>query len=166
MNIERDDILDNLITDWKKEKPELDASAMLIVGRILKLGKILEKRVSKVLENSNIYYTDLDVLATLRRSGKPYELTPKVLMQSVLITSGSMTALLNRLEKLGLICRKSDKKDGRIRKASLTKKGIKVIDKAIVLRFDEANDAVGVFNTFEKEKLSDLLKKMLFYLED
>lgn len=160
------DLIDTLITDWKQERPELDASAMLIVGRILKLGKTLEKRAGKALLDSNIHYTDLDVLATLRRSGKPFELTPTQLMQSVLITSGAMTALLDRLVRLDLIYRSPDKKDGRVKRAGLTKKGVKVIDKAIKIRFEEADDAIRVFNKNEKETLSKLLKKMTLFLED
>lgn len=155
------DVIDNLVSEWKKERRELDASAMHIVGRILKLGKILEKRAGQALKGSGIYYTDLDVLATLRRSGKPYELTPKELMQSVLITSGAMTALLDRLTRLDMIYRAADKNDGRIKRAGLTKKGIKVIDKAIEIRFEEANDAVGKLNRAERESLAFLLKKML-----
>ena len=135
MSLEKNDIIDTLIKEWKQERPELDASAMEVVGRILKLGKLLEKRVGSALKESGIYYTDLDVLATLRRSGKPFELTPKELMKSVLITSGAMTALLDRLAKLNLIYRAPDPKDGRIKRAGLTKKGVKVIDQAIEKRF-------------------------------
>ncbi|MFK7811113.1 MAG: MarR family winged helix-turn-helix transcriptional regulator [Maribacter sp.] len=155
------DVIDKLVIEWGNERPDLDASAMSIVGRILKLGKILEKRAGQALKDSGIYYTDLDVLATLRRSGKPYELTPKELMQSVLITSGAMTALLDRLTKLDLIYRAQDKQDGRIKRAGLTKKGKKVIDKAIEVRFVEAKDAVGALNKKEEESLGLLLKKML-----
>jgi len=157
------DIIDVLINEWKDQRPELDASAMGVVGRILKLGKVLEKRASLSLKDSGIHYTDLDVLATLRRSGKPYELTPKQLMQSVLITSGAMTALLDRLCKLGLIYRASDKKDGRIKKAGLTKKGIKIIDKTIEIRFKEANSNIAMLSIKEKKDLSRLLKKMLIH---
>jgi DNA-binding MarR family transcriptional regulator len=159
------DIIDMLVSEWKKERPELDASAMQIVGRILKLGKALEKSASKALQTSNIYYTDLDVLATIRRSGIPYELSPKQLMKSVLITSGAMTALLDRLVKLKLIYRSSDPKDGRVKLAGLTKKGVKVIDKAIEIRFIEAKCAVEVFNKKEHQELSVLLKKLLVSLE-
>ncbi|OEK08526.1 hypothetical protein A8C32_03475 [Flavivirga aquatica] len=159
------DLLDNLIIDWKEERPDLDASAMLIVGRILKLGKILEKSASIALQDNNINYTDLDVLATLRRSGKPFELTPKQLMKDVLITSGAMTALLDRLEKLDLIYRSPDANDGRIKNASLTKKGIKLIDKAIEIRFNEADESISMLNKIEKENLSVLLKKMTLYFD-
>lgn len=158
------DIIDKLISEWKQERPDLDASAMQIVGRILKLGKLLEKRASTALKESGIHYTDLDVLATLRRSGKPYELTPKELMQSVLITSGAMTALLDRLTKLNLVYRSADKKDGRIKRAGLTKKGVKIIDRAIEVRFEEASESIMALSNSEKENLSALLKKVMHAL--
>lgn len=162
---EEKDIIDILIAEWKQEQPELDVDAMQIVGRIIKLGAVLEKKISNVLKDSGIHYTDLDVLATIRRSGKPYELTPKQLMKSVLITSGAMTALLNRLTKLELIYRAPDPKDGRIKLAGLTKKGIKIIDKAIVIRFDDAKSSVAIFNKTEHKELAALLKKLLLSLD-
>jgi len=162
---EDSDIIDILIAEWKKERPELDVEAMQVVGRILKLSKVLEKRTNKALKESNIYYTDLDVLATIRRSGAPYELSPKQLMKSVLITSGAMTALLDRLTKLELIYRAPDAKDGRIKLAGLTEKGIKIIDEAIVIRFRDAKSVVAVFDKAEHKELAVLLKKLLIFLE-
>ncbi|HBK71095.1 MAG TPA: MarR family transcriptional regulator [Flavobacteriaceae bacterium] len=155
------DIIDSLISEWKDERPELDTSAMEVVGRILNLSKILEKRASKSLSVYNIHYTDLDVLATIRRSGIPYKLTPSQLMKSVLITSGAMTALLNRLTKLKLIYRSPDPKDGRIKLAGLTPKGIELIDKAIETRFIEASNSIKALNKTENKTLSILLKKLL-----
>ncbi len=159
------DLIDSLISEWENERPELDASAMEVVGRILKLSKILEKRASKALSVYDIHYTDLDVLATVRRSGKPYELTPSQLMKSVLITSGAMTALLNRLTKLELIYRSPDPKDGRIKLVGLTKNGFKLIDKAIENRFIEASDSIKTLNKTENIELSGLLKKLLKSLD-
>ena len=138
---------------------------MHIVGRLIKLGKALEKRASTALKGSGIHYTDLDVLATIRRSGKPYELSPKQLMASVLITSGAMTALLDRLTKLDLIYRSPDKKDGRIKLAGLTEKGKEVIDEAIVTRFAEATTSVENLSKKERDQLALLLKKLLAQLE-
>jgi len=166
MSKEKIDIIDQLVADWKLERPEVDSSAMHVVGRILKLGKTFEKRAGKALSAHDIYYTDLDVLATLRRSGKPYLLTPKELMQSVLITSGAMTALLNRLTKLKLIYRLPDKIDGRIKRAGLTKKGIEIIDEAIEVRFEEASNSIETLNKEERKVLSNLLKKLLLNLND
>ncbi len=165
MEERKHDIIDHLVNEWNKEQPELDASAMQIVGRVLRLGKLLEKRAGKSLQDLGIHYTDLDVLATLRRSGSPYELTPKQLMKSVLITSGSMTALLDRLTKLGLIYRSNDDKDKRIKRAGLTKKGIFIIDKGIKIRFNDAKESISVIDKKEREILSNLLKKLLTSLD-
>jgi len=159
------DLIDSLISEWKEERPELGTSAMEVVGRILKLSKILEKRASKSLSIYNIHYTDLDVLATVRRSGKPYELTPSQLMKSVLITSGAMTALLFRLSKLELIYRAPDPKDGRIKLVGLTPKGIELIDKSIETRFEEASNSIKTLSKNEKTELSTLLKKLLKSLD-
>ena len=159
------DLIDYLILEWKEERPELDSSAMQIVGRILQLGKILEKRANHVLKENMIHYTDLDVLAPLRRSGEPYQLAPKQLMKSVLITSGAMTALLDRLTKLELISRNSHPVDGRIKLATLTQKGKTVIDAAIEIRFKEASDSTEGLTIQEKNQLSTLLKKMILSLD-
>ncbi len=159
------DLIDALIADWNIERPDLDVDAMQIVGRVMKLGKIFENRASLALKENGIYYTDLDVLATLRRSGKPYQLTPKQLMESVVITSGAMTALLNRLTKLKLIYRAADENDGRISLAGLTEKGKKIIDEAIKKRFDEAKNSIQILNKKEQEDLSILLKKLLIELD-
>ena len=155
------DIIDNLMSDWHKERPELNVSAMAIVGRILSLGKTLEKSAGVALKASGIHYTDLDVLATLRRSGKPYALTPTQLMQSVLITSGAMTALLDRLTRLGLIYRQPDDKDKRIKRAVLTQKGLDKIDQTIEIRFAEAHNAIAALSPTEKKELAQLLKKLM-----
>lgn len=161
MSKNREDIIDKLVSDWKQERPEIDASAMQIVGRIIKLGKTLEKRAGNALKESKIHYTDLDVLATIRRSGAPYQLTPKELMESVLITSGAMTTLLDRLTKLELIFRANDEKDGRIKRACLTEKGKEVIDKAIKIRFNEASESIKTLETKEQKVLASLLKKLM-----
>ena len=159
--MKENDLIDSLISDWKEERPELDTSAMEVVGRILNLSKILEKRASNSLAIYNIHYTDFDVLATIRRSGKPYELTPSQLIKSVLITSGAMTALLNRLTNLKLIYRSPDPKDGRIKLVGLTQKGFKLIDNAIETRFIEASNSIKTLNKTENKELSILLKKLL-----
>jgi DNA-binding MarR family transcriptional regulator len=159
------DLIDSLIFEWEQERPELNTSAMHIVGRILFLGKILERRASKAVADFNIHYTDLDVLATIRRSGKPYELTPSQLMKSVLISSGAMTALLNRLTKLELVYRSSDSKDGRIKLVGLTAKGSNIIDKAIEQRMIEANESVNTLDESERKELSGFLKKLVVSLD-
>lgn len=159
------DIIDKLVSDWNTERPDLNVESMHVVGRLLKLGKILERTANDRIKDSGIHYTDLDVLATLKRSGPPYELSPKDLMASVLISSGAMTALLLRLSELELIYRVQSKEDARIKRAGLTPKAIELIDKVIEIRFAEADETLKVFTVEEKNDLSRLLKKLLLSLD-
>jgi DNA-binding MarR family transcriptional regulator len=100
------------------------------------------------------------VLATLRRGGRPYRRTPTELRNAVLITSGAMTACLDRLEANGLIARIADPKDRRSSAAELTPAGRKLIDKAIVIRFEEAAAALASLSDGERTRLAALLKKL------
>ena len=157
---ESDDIVSHLLRDWRRERPDLDASAMAVVGRILHLANRLETRANTALKDVRISYTELDVLATLRRSGAPFQLTPTALRRSVLLTSGAMTACLNRLEKIGLLRRIADSADRRSLIAALTAKGKALIDEAIAARFAEAEDAVAGLNQKERAALAGLLQKL------
>jgi DNA-binding MarR family transcriptional regulator len=109
---------------------------------------------------STLHYTDLDVLATLRRGGRPYRRTPTELRDSVLITSGAMTACLDRLERNGLIARVAAPHDRRSSAAELTAAGRKLIDKAIAVRFEEASGALSALSDVERVRLAALLKKL------
>jgi DNA-binding MarR family transcriptional regulator len=159
------DRIDNLLAEWQAERPELDASAMAVVGRLLRIGRQLEARANAALGPLGLHYTDLDVLATLRRGGRPYRRTPTELRNSVLITSGAMTACLDRLENNGLIARVADPLDRRSSAAELTTEGRKRIDKAIAVRFGEAAQALSGLSDSERSRLAALLKKLGSNLE-
>lgn len=158
------DVVDLLLLDWRRERPDLDASAMAVVGRILHLGRLLETGAGEHLHESGISYTELDVLATLRRSGAPYRLTPTTLRKSVLLTSGAMTACLNRLETRGLIVRNLEASDRRSLAASLTARGVKLIDQAIGVRFRQASQVVSGLSAAERTELARLLRKLRLQL--
>lgn len=154
------DRIDRLLSEWNAERPELDATAMAVVGRLLSIGRLLEARANAALKPLGLHYTDLDVLATLRRGGKPYRRTPTGLRSSVLITSGAMTACLDRLEANGLVARVPDPEDRRSSAAELTLAGRKLIDKAIAVRFEEATQALDGLSVAERTRLAALLKKL------
>ncbi len=155
-----DDKVERLLADWRRERPDLDAESMSVVGRILSLGRQLEARATVALRPVGLHYTDLDVLATMRRSGKPYRLTPTELRESVLISSGAMTACLDRLEYNGLIARRAHPDDRRSKSAELTPAGVRLVDRAIVARFEEATEAIAGLSPRERTSLATLLKKL------
>ncbi len=159
------DLVDTLRRDWRKERPELDTSAMDVVGRIYMLYDALSSSVGKALEPFELGYTDLDVLATLRRIGAPYRLRPADLLNTVVIQSGSLTACLDRLEKKQLIRRVATPGDRRSRSVQLSRAGEKLIDQAIEQRFEDACRCVVGLTRDDRRQLKSLLKKMLTCIE-
>ena len=154
------DVLDKLIEDWNRQRPELDASAMGVVGRVLQLSRRLQARAGRALKKFGIHYTDLNVLATLRRSGEPFRLTPTDLRRSVLISSGAMSAVLNRLDRAGLLERVPEPSDRRMRAVQLTPKGKELHDLAIAVRFAEAEMSLAGMSQEERDALANLLRKL------
>ena len=160
------EIIDELIQDWHRERPELDALPMAVVGRVLRLATRLEKRVNEALKPFDLALWGFDVLATLRRRGKPYAMTPTELMRSVMLTSGAMTNRVDRLEKLGLVERCPAPTDRRSLQVKLTRKGLLVANRAVEARFEEAEDALSVLGKRDREILAGLLRRVLLGLED
>lgn len=159
------DVVDLLLEDWARERPDLDATAMAVVGRLLHLGGLLHARAGERLRAHGISYTELDVLATLRRSGAPYRLSPTALRRAVLLTSGAMTACLNRLERRGFIRRSPDGSDRRSLMATLTPKGLTLIDAAIVSHFTQADQVVASLDADDRQDLARLLRKIRLQLD-
>lgn len=154
------DIVDSLVAEWRREDSGLRPEAMHVVGRIIRLGRVYHDQVSALLRPHGLSYSDFDVLATLRRSGRPYELAPTELQQSVLLTSGAMTACLHRLEKTGFITRRPDANDRRRSCAKLSKRGQGLVEKLIDQRFDLARGALRDLKSKEIEALVSLLRRL------
>lgn len=160
-----EDLIDRLIKDWARERPDLDADAMAIVGRVIRAGRILEERAGKALKPFGLSYTDFDVIATLRRSGPPFQLAPKALSAAVLLTSGAMTAALGRLERARLIERARDEDDARIIWVKLTSRGARLADRAVEARFAEAASAVDGVSRAGRRELADSLRQLILRLK-
>lgn len=154
------DLVDRLIEDWKRERPDLDPEPMACVGRLLRLGRMLDARANEAMRRFGVGYTDFDVLATLRRSGDPFRLTPTELRACVLLTSGAMAIALKRLEAARMIKRSEDDEDGRVKWVKLTTKGRNLVDKAISERFAEAEEALSSLSQKDRRMLANLLKNV------
>ena len=155
------DLVDQQQKEWQQERPDLNTAPMGIVGRFLLIGELLKKRADQVSFEFGMVYTDLDVLATLRRSGKPYQLRPTDVLNCVLIQSGSLTACLDRLERTQLIKRVCSENDRRSRLVMLTEKGKKLIDQAIEKRFKEAYDFLRPLTKKDQALLEPILNTLL-----
>jgi len=154
------ELIDRLRLEWNAEDPALDTSAMDIVGRIINLGNRWSGEANTAVKPFGLKYTEFDIIATLRRSGPPYELTPTQLCDSVLLTSGAMTTALNRVERLGLIEREESQIDKRVKIARLTKKGKDLARRAAKKRFELAAEQISDISQSDVRELTALLKKL------
>jgi DNA-binding MarR family transcriptional regulator len=101
------------------------------------------------------------VLAPLRRAGAPFELTPTELAKHRMMTSGGMTAALDRLERKGLLARVPNPADRRGSLVRLTDAGRRVIDDAMTQHVLTEERLVAGLDRRERAQLSGLLRKLL-----
>jgi DNA-binding MarR family transcriptional regulator len=158
---QQSDIIDRLIEDWERVRPDLDAAPLGVVGRVIVLARHLETSVEKALKTHGLTLGQFDILATLRRHEPKGGLNPTQLCENVALTSGGMTSRLDRLEESGWIARHADPDDRRGVMVSLTAKGRKLIDAATATRFEEASDSLPKLRETELRQLEELLRKWL-----
>ena len=155
------DAIDRVVSQWAKEKPELDTEPMAIMGRLMRIAKHMENHVAELHKRYDLKMGEFDVLATLRRSGPPYRLTPSELISSMMLTSGAMTNRLDKLEKKGLIAREHSKEDRRSVTVELTAKGFELIDSLIEQHLQAQHELMGSLNSAEKGQVNQALKLLL-----
>lgn len=155
------DVVDRLIAQWRQARPDLDPSPLEVVGRVIVLAQHLERGVETALEKNKLTLGQFDILATLRRHGKKGGLTPTRLLESVVLSSGGMTARLDALADAGYISRKPSPDDRRMVVIELTSKGRRVIDHATKTRFAEAKQSLPPLNAEEMTTLTGLLRRWL-----
>ncbi|MCE0494420.1 MarR family winged helix-turn-helix transcriptional regulator [Vibrio salinus] len=155
------DSLDRILNQWAIEKPELDTLPMGILGRLLRLSKHLETEISQTHHQFGLKLGEFDVLATLRRAGNPYALTPSELLSSLLLTSGAMTNRLDKLENKQLITRQHNKEDRRSVSIQLTPQGLQLIDRALVAHVETQHGLLECLNEDKKEYVNEILKDWL-----
>lgn len=159
--VDSPDLVDSVVADWRRARPKTKAGAIQVVGRIIWLGRHYEETVTRMLSASGLSYSDYDVLATLRRAGDPYELTPTELSKRVLLTSGGLTACLRRLETAELVSRRGVPEDRRRLLAGLTEKGFDLIESFVDERFAVADQALASLDAGQREALEVLLRRLM-----
>ena len=154
------DHVDQILEQWKRERPDLDASPMGIVGRISRLNRVHERAIAETFSTFDLGLDEFDVLATLRRSGSPYELNPKHLRQSMMITSATMTHRLDKLEERGLVRRNDDPSDRRGIIVRLTGDGKGLVDMALEAHLETEARLVTHLSRQDQTALAHLLRKL------
>lgn len=159
------DAVDAIVEQWARERPELDTTAMAVFGRVYRLSRLGGDQMEQVYAGFGIGRPEFDVLATLRRAGAPYELSPGALAGSMMISSGGTTARLDRLEKAGLVQRGPDPDDRRGVLVRLTPRGRRVVDQAVTAGLSRQQELLAHLPAAKQAQLSALLREVLAPLE-
>jgi DNA-binding MarR family transcriptional regulator len=165
MTMTNEDHVSTVLTQWAAERPDLDVSPMGIIGRISRLSLTMSKELELVFTQFGLYRWSFDMLATLRRSGAPYRLSPSALFRSMMVTSGTMTNRIDRLEEKGLVRRVPDPEDRRGVLVELTEQGRELIDTALSAHVANEERILESLSKEEQHTLATLLGKLLSSLE-
>ena len=160
------DRIDLVVKQWHEEKPHLDTAPMAMVGRLLRLSKHIEARITLCHKSFGLNLGEFDVLATLRRAANQSSLTPSELIDALLLTSGAMTNRLDKLCEKGLIERMQSAQDRRSISVALTNKGRVLIDEMIEAHVAVLQELVISLSDEDKSILNGTLNKWLGQFEE
>lgn len=159
------DAVDRILDQWARERPDLDVSPMGVIGRISRIERLLDPRLVAVFRMFGLERWSFDVLASLRRSGPPYELSPTQLFSSLMLTSGAITYRIDELLKKGFVERTPDPEDRRGQRVRLTNLGLKKIEEAVAAHMQNESGIVGCLSPKDRDLLASLLRQLLVGLE-
>lgn len=163
----RNDYIDASIEAWESERPGIDVAPVAVIGRIRRAAALIDERIGAVIARFGIRNPgDFDTLATLRREGEPFQLSPKELATRLLLTSAGLTGRLDRLEAAGWIQRTPHPDDGRATIVALTGDGVAIVDEVHRHILDDYRQALDLITQQERDELGDLLRAILVGLGD
>ncbi|MFE9673368.1 MarR family winged helix-turn-helix transcriptional regulator [Streptomyces sp. NPDC006259] len=166
MSAQRKDPVDAIVEQWAAERPDLDTTAMEVFGRVSRLARAMGDRMEKAYAGLGISRGEFDVLATLRRSGEPYALSPRQLSATLMLTTGGMTGRLDKLERAGLLRRSPDPHDRRGLRVTLTEQGLTVVEEAVGAGLAVQTEALASALDAERAgQLAGLLRELLLATE-
>jgi DNA-binding MarR family transcriptional regulator len=160
------DHVDEIVAQWQRERPDLDTAALAVLGRLFRAAHLADEALARGLAGQQKHPGWFDLLAALRRSGAPFELTPTQLIRTTLLSSGGMTKRLDRLADAGLVERLPDPDDRRGTRVRLTPRGKATIDAAIDVHVSNENHLLRTLTPAERQALDRSLRRLLAALEE
>lgn len=155
------DAVDRIIEQWTVERPDLDPSAKAVTGRVVRLASIFQRRFGEAFADLDLSEGDYGVLVALRRSGDPFELTPTELARARMMTSGGMTAVLDRLDRRALLERLPNPADRRGSIVRLTDDGRATVDRAMAVHTAVEHELISTLDAKDRDRLATLLGVLL-----
>lgn len=159
------DEVDALVAAWRRERPDLDVTALEVLSRVTRLARHLDRDRRVAFAAHGLDPGEFDVLAALRRSGPPYQLPPRLLLAATLVTSGTMTSRVDRLAHQGLVERAEDPDDRRGVLVRLTPTGRHRVDAALAGLLDREERLLAGLSDQQQAGVADALRVVLAPLD-
>lgn len=159
------DAVGRIVEQWHEQRPDLDASPMLVVGRIHRLGQLLDAALRPTFAGADLGQGDFDVLAALRRAGPSFSRTAGELRESLMVTSGAVTKQVDRLAARGLVSREASPDDARVRRITLTDAGVVLVDELIEVHLDTERRLLSCLSAQQVSRLASNLAVLAEDLE-
>ena len=160
------DHIDQILAQWRRERPDLDVAPMGLLGRLFRVVQLADATLTESLvDRYGLQPGWFDLLAALRRAGAPYELNPTQLMRATMLSSGGMTKRLDRMAEAGLVERRADPADRRGTLVRLTRRGRSTIDKAVAAHLANEDRLLRSLSAADRRALDQLLRTLLADLE-
>ena len=155
------DEVDRITAAWQRERPDLDVSPLQVLSRVTRLARHLDLARRQAFAMHTLETWEFDVLAALRRAGSPYSLSPGQLGTETLVTSGTMTNRIDRLEGRGLVRREPDPSDRRGVRVVLTDAGRQTVDDALFDLVAREHDLLATLPDESQAELALLLRALV-----
>ena len=155
-----EDEVDRLVAGWRSVLPDVDVSPLEVLSRIDRLARHVERQRTAVFARHDLETWTFDVLSALRRAGSE-ELSPGQLLAQTLVTSGTMTNRLDRLEERGLVRRRPDPHDARSIRVQITATGRRRVDAALRDLVARETAILTALDGSDRAQLAALLRRVL-----
>lgn len=153
------DHVEQIIAEWRRERPDLDPSPQAVIGRLHRVALELTSRLVAVYAEFGLSEPEFDLLATLRRAGVPYERTASELAAHTMVTTGGLTKRVDRLAERGLVERGVATDDARRRPVRLTPAGVELIDRAFTAHLANEHRLVAELGEQDAAALAGILAR-------
>ena len=159
------DKVDLILEQWAREMPTMDVGPMGVIGRLNRCAALMRRRLDATFEQFGLSNWEFDVLATLRRAGAPHQLAPTALFCQLMVTSGTMTHRLQRLEAQGWVTRAPNPADARSMLVQLSPAGLELIERAVLAHVENEKNIIAPLGAVGAAELDAQLRKLLAMLE-
>jgi|SRR4051812_9319638 DNA-binding MarR family transcriptional regulator len=159
------DLLDIVAEQWTRERPAMQTESIGVIGRILRIAKFVTDERRRLLHDLSLDSATFDLLATLRRAGAPYRLSPAELSRQSLLSGGAVTQRVARAEAAGLVRAQRTDSGRRTVAVELSSAGHEVIERNIEILIRRERALITALTSEEQRDLADLLRRLLAGLE-